>query len=75
MNEEPTESEEINEESDTFTPTFSPLLLEKVESENHFLRERIQFLEQALDQEQKLNAIGQRNVEKLSNQIEVHLCS
>ena len=41
-----------------------------MESENQFLRERVQFLEQALDQEQQLNAIGQRNVEGLSNQIE-----
>ena len=41
-----------------------------MESENQFLRERVQFLEQALDQEQQLNAIGQRNVENLSNQIE-----
>ena len=70
VNEEPTKSEEVNAPSEGFTASTDTRLLERIESENQFLRERVQFLEQALDQEQQLNAIGQRNVENLSNQIE-----
>ena len=77
VNEEPTKSEEVNtpsegfnDDSEGFTASTGTRLLERIESENRFLRERVQFLEQALDQEQQLNAIGQRNVENLSNQIE-----
>ena len=70
VNEEPTKSEEVNAPSEGFTASTGTRLLERIESENRFLRERVQFLEQALDQEQQLNAIGQRNVENLSNQIE-----
>ena len=70
VNEESTKSEEVNAPSEGFTDSTGTRLLERIESENRFLRERVQFLEQALDQEQQLNAIGQRNVENLSNQIE-----
>ena len=84
VNEEPTKSEEVNapsegfnddgegfnDDGEGFTASTDTRLLERIESENQFLRERVQFLEQALDQEQQLNAIGQRNVENLSNQIE-----
>ena len=77
VNEEPTKSEEVNapsegfnDDGEGFTASTDTRLLERIESENRFLRERVQFLEQALDQEQQLNAIGQRNVENLSNQIE-----
>ena len=77
VNEEPTNSEEVNapsegfnDDGEGFTASTGTRLLERIESENRFLRERVQFLEQALDQEQQLNAIGQRNVENLSNQIE-----
>ena len=77
VNEEPTKSEEVsapsegfNDDGEGFTASTGTRLLERIESENRFLRERVQFLEQALDQEQQLNAIGQRNVENLSNQIE-----
>jgi len=70
VNEEPTKSEGFNDDGEGFTAPTDTRLLERIESENQFLRERVQFLEQALDQEQQLNAIGQRNVENLSNQIE-----
>ena len=77
VDEEPAKSEEVNapsegfnDEDEGFTALTDTRLLERIENENQFLRERVQFLEQALDQEQQLNAIGQRNVEGLSNQIE-----
>ncbi len=74
-NNEPNESftnksEEFTKKDEEFIKPSDTRLLEKVESENQFLRERVEFLEQALDQEQQLNAISQKNVENLSKQME-----
>ena len=63
-------SEEFTKKNEEFIKPSDTRLLEKVESENQFLRERVEFLEQALDQEQQLNAISQKNVENLSKQME-----
>ena len=63
-------SEEFTKKDEEFIKPSDTRLLEKVESENQFLRERVEFLEQALDQEQQLNAISQKNVENLSKQME-----
>ena len=77
VNEESEKNEKNNESNEEFTKKDEEFikpsdtrLLEKVESENQFLRERVEFLEQALDQEQQLNAISQKNVENLSKQME-----
>ena len=77
VNEESEKNEKNNESNESFTKKDEEFikpsdtrLLEKVESENQFLRERVEFLEQALDQEQQLNAISQKNVENLSKQME-----
>ena len=74
VNEESEKNEKNNEEftkkDEEFIKPSDTRLLEKVESENQFLRERVEFLEQALDQEQQLNAISQKNVENLSKQME-----
>ena len=63
-------SEEFTKKNEEFIKPSDTRLLEKVESENQFLRERVEFLEQALNQEQQLNAISQKNVENLSKQME-----
>ena len=63
-------SEKFTKKDEEFIKPSDTRLLEKVESENQFLRERVEFLEQALDQEQQLNAISQKNVENLSKQME-----
>ena len=63
-------NEEFTKKDEEFIKPSDTRLLEKVESENQFLRERVEFLEQALDQEQQLNAISQKNVENLSKQME-----
>tara|TARA_A100001011_G_C13989255_1_gene706562 strand:+ start:185 stop:679 length:495 start_codon:yes stop_codon:yes gene_type:complete len=63
-------SEEFTKKDEEFIKPSDTRLLEKVESENQFLRERVEFLEQALNQEQQLNAISQKNVENLSKQME-----
>ena len=63
-------SEEFTKKDEEFIKSSDTKLLEKVESENQFLRKRVEFLEQALDQEQQLNAISQKNVENLSKQME-----
>ena len=63
-------SEEFTKKDEESIKPSDTRLLEKVESENQFLRERVEFLEQALDQEQQLNAISQKNVENLSKQME-----
>jgi len=63
-------SEEFTKKDEEFIKPSDTRLLEKVESENQFLRERVEFLEQALDQEQQLNAISHKNVENLSKQME-----
>ena len=63
-------SEEFTKKDEEFIKPSDTRLLEKVESENQFLRERVEFLEQALDQEQQLNAISQKNIENLSKQME-----
>ena len=74
VNEESEKNEKNNEsftkKDEEFIKPSDTRLLEKVESENQFLRERVEFLEQALDQEQQLNAISQKNVENLSKQME-----
>ena len=51
-------SEEFTKKDEEFIKPSDTRLLEKVESENQFLRERVEFLEQALNQEQQLNAIS-----------------
>ena len=63
-------NESFTKKDEEFIKSSDTRLLEKVESENQFLRERVEFLEQALDQEQQLNAISQKNVENLSKQME-----
>ena len=63
-------NESFTKKDEEFIKPSDTRLLEKVESENQFLRERVEFLEQALDQEQQLNAISQKNVENLSKQME-----
>ena len=63
-------NEEFTKKDEEFIKPSDTRLLEKVESENQFLRERVEFLEQALDQEQQLNAISQKNIENLSKQME-----
>ena len=70
LNEKTSKSEEFTKKDEEFIKPSDTRLLEKVESENQFLRERVEFLEQALDQEQQLNAISQKNVENLSKQME-----